>query len=1076
MIPDWSKFVAEVPFVDKNLREWNYADVIGEQGGTATVFMLQSGREERAIKVYSPEFMSRANHADQLRRLEMQGRLIGKHIPGLVQTFEVDVHSFKVGEIQHMKLPYVLMEYVPGQSLHARLGDIQAAHFLPIFDKLYRTGKELLRNLAVAHRDIKPLNIQISDDFESITLLDLGIAKVVDQFTTDATASFVGTVRYSPPESLGTGVDYHSNRDAYAALTYYQLGAVLYSLIAGQVPYAQEVDPLKIKDLIVEKPLKRELEIKPFPSLDGFYDAPTVLDIAKACLTLDWRKRIVAVQDILIHRRGIEMGRKPTIIMLYTGGTIASKVDPKKADLLMPLQVESPEDPELIEISNEITSNYKETFLNATDVAPDLLWEILDREDQIFSENSEIGFLQVLVNKLQWIVRTYVELPSLVAKDGSITEEHRLAFEELKIKGTAEQYFSRLASKYILGVVVLHGTDTMSESAAHASLGMPDLPCSIVFTGANRNLDPLDKTHESNRDSDGWDNIRSSIYFLQALGHKVRDIFVCFGNRVHYPLNLAKSASEGMAISVDPRTQSLSEPFTYRNLGVRIQYAFRFIDDLICNNFYPINGFGYQQHVGLSWAACRSLTTFRHIRSWPGVLPKLVKEEPYSEWLTLKSANVICLPISVSMAEVVISEHHRCVLCIGYLSGSFPHQDRHPFNEFLNTAKLLGLPVFHVTDTTNLPGKEYTLGSPIQKLYGITPETALPLLTMVCAAISDEEWNRDKTQAARVSLIQSGVSEFIDRNVNVMTYILGDVGSVAGRRERILEWQNQLNEEYLVASRGIDEMTKALWRYQNVIKESLAELSQNYLSVSDAGDLLLKELDFYQFYRGAGSEPEYVATLFQEGYSLGHRRASHMFLLFTRSFRKLLVEGPTVYSGKEIWESMQHHIDLCIRVANLNGMGGLSLSVEHDLGQLTGLPSTVTFKGLLSDNFNLMSSFPTVSVAHMSGVAREWMADVRYRTVDGKNDDNFESEIAERYSSRLHDTWVDEVPAYYFLGLGYLKAIACCALHSLNLGKGGGRRFTSAEDYRDCLTTTGLNAAGGELEIVMTFDTDKFNP
>jgi len=56
----------------------------------------------------------------------------------------------------------------------------------------------------LAHRDIKPDNIVTSPDYAHATLLDLGVLKICLASITDhdQQRSFLGTLRYSPPELL----------------------------------------------------------------------------------------------------------------------------------------------------------------------------------------------------------------------------------------------------------------------------------------------------------------------------------------------------------------------------------------------------------------------------------------------------------------------------------------------------------------------------------------------------------------------------------------------------------------------------------------------------------------------------------------------------------------------------------------------------------------------------------------------------------------------------------------------------------------------------------------------------------
>lgn len=87
------------------------------------------------------------------------------------------------------------------------------------------------RNLVV-HRDLKPSNILVGEDGQ-VKLLDFGIAKLLDpgeDADVTHTAAMMLTPRYAAPEQL-------LGEPATTATDVYALGAVLYELLAGELPH-----------------------------------------------------------------------------------------------------------------------------------------------------------------------------------------------------------------------------------------------------------------------------------------------------------------------------------------------------------------------------------------------------------------------------------------------------------------------------------------------------------------------------------------------------------------------------------------------------------------------------------------------------------------------------------------------------------------------------------------------------------------------------------------------------------------------------------------------------------------------
>lgn len=134
-------------------------------------------------------------------------------------------------------LPFVVMEYVPGQSLRERLSERGA---LPIEEisaivQQVCAGLADAHDLGVVHRDIKPENLIVAERHGQLhaTILDFGIAKLQQsQNTTSQTqnALILGTPSYmSPEQAAGAGL---AEIDKRADI--YSLGMVIYEMLTGK--------------------------------------------------------------------------------------------------------------------------------------------------------------------------------------------------------------------------------------------------------------------------------------------------------------------------------------------------------------------------------------------------------------------------------------------------------------------------------------------------------------------------------------------------------------------------------------------------------------------------------------------------------------------------------------------------------------------------------------------------------------------------------------------------------------------------------------------------------------------------
>jgi eukaryotic-like serine/threonine-protein kinase len=132
--------------------------------------------------------------------------------------------------------PYIVMEYLEGQTLEERLAESRDLGLEEAVRITTHVGRALARAHAqgIIHRDLKSGNIFIakSDDDEQgwvAKVLDFGVAKLMDAHapSTTKTGSIVGTPRFMSPEQIRGASKVDQRADLYS------LGMVFYNMVTG---------------------------------------------------------------------------------------------------------------------------------------------------------------------------------------------------------------------------------------------------------------------------------------------------------------------------------------------------------------------------------------------------------------------------------------------------------------------------------------------------------------------------------------------------------------------------------------------------------------------------------------------------------------------------------------------------------------------------------------------------------------------------------------------------------------------------------------------------------------------------
>lgn len=223
--------------------------LIQEKIGAGGVGEVYRARDEHlcrdvAVKVLSPGILADPQARQNFRREALTLSKLNHPAIAVVHDFDSDEG-----------IDFLVTEYLPGTSLAERLSNGP----LPEEDTV-RLATQLVEGIAAAHgqgivhRDLKPGNLHVMPDGR-LKILDFGLARSAAVLgpesptdSTSNTASASGTLFYMSPEQL-RGEPVNERCDIYS------IGAVLYEMATGCVPFQSTVISRLIDAILHDAPL-----------------------------------------------------------------------------------------------------------------------------------------------------------------------------------------------------------------------------------------------------------------------------------------------------------------------------------------------------------------------------------------------------------------------------------------------------------------------------------------------------------------------------------------------------------------------------------------------------------------------------------------------------------------------------------------------------------------------------------------------------------------------------------------------------------------------------------------------------
>lgn len=252
--------------IGTSLREKYLLERVLGVGGMAGVFAAKHRNGGKfAVKVLHPELF---RVEDVRNRFLREGYIANKiNHPSVVRILDDDVDR---------DTAFIVMELLEGRTLQQewhrqfrRLAPWRAATIassvLEVLEVAHAAG--------VIHRDIKAENVFLTSD-GGMKILDFGIARIVDDFSTTRTGQTMGTPGFAAPEQAAGRV-----REVDHRADLFSVGAMLFTLVSGE-PLHKVRTPAEAMIYAATVPARSMLDVMPDvdPGLANVIDVAVSFD------------------------------------------------------------------------------------------------------------------------------------------------------------------------------------------------------------------------------------------------------------------------------------------------------------------------------------------------------------------------------------------------------------------------------------------------------------------------------------------------------------------------------------------------------------------------------------------------------------------------------------------------------------------------------------------------------------------------------------------------------------------------------------------------------------------------------
>ena len=217
--------------------------------GEADLFLCSDGSSQYVAKVYKRKFAIKQEVIDALLKID------SPYVARLYQTGSFNGYPVEI-------LPYYEKGSLQGKTFTE---DELIRRIIPNINE----GLHAIHEAGIIHKDLKPSNIMLNSDGETVSIIDFGISSIIEDGNTVLVTKTGMTPEYSAPETFKNLFLRESD--------YYSFGITLFELFCGYTPY-DNMQPEEIEQYVSVQRIPYPEEMSAL--LQDFISALTYYDIS----------------------------------------------------------------------------------------------------------------------------------------------------------------------------------------------------------------------------------------------------------------------------------------------------------------------------------------------------------------------------------------------------------------------------------------------------------------------------------------------------------------------------------------------------------------------------------------------------------------------------------------------------------------------------------------------------------------------------------------------------------------------------------------------------------------------------